>query len=193
MYDERDSCDPPLSAELTALERQLAAMVPAPPRVERDELMFAAGRASAVGADARCGVRQRLPDYIAGPSWAGTHVWQATTTLATAASIVLATMLVWQRPKPVQTAMSPAKAERIDTVAAEFDHRSWSDHMPSGYLGVRQVALSLGIAALDYEWPTTGATDSDTWSPPATARQLRDELLPKPKQSNAIPNPARIL
>ena len=52
MFGKREPERTELTPELAALERQLAALAPAPPRIDRDELMFEAGGAAAVPADA---------------------------------------------------------------------------------------------------------------------------------------------
>jgi hypothetical protein len=180
MSCERESGDGPLPAELAALEQRLAAMVPAPPRIERDELMFAAGRASV--------------ECVVHPVRFAPTFWPVAATLATAASIVLATMLVWQRGETTHLAVTtPDDFEAPVVVDLRLDRRGSSDRVPSGYLGKRQVVLTRGVAALEYQWPMVGASESDAWSPPMTARQLRDELLPKSGEFDKRTNPARIL
>jgi hypothetical protein len=49
MLDEQSSEEFQLPAELAALEKQLAGFTPAAARVDRDRLMFAAGRAAIAG------------------------------------------------------------------------------------------------------------------------------------------------
>jgi len=60
----------------------------------------------------------------------------------------------------------------------------WSGRQPRGYLGVRYVALTQGVAALDREFPTAVGDTSEP-APPATARQLLEELLPKPRHTSS--------
>ncbi|MEX2091780.1 MAG: hypothetical protein WD971_03835 [Pirellulales bacterium] len=165
MYDEQEFKEHSLSAELAALERQLTGLTPMAPSIDRDRLMYSAGRAS-VG-------------RAAGPSWAGSKLWPTATALATAASVVLATMLVWQRDKE-RVAAAPPAAEMDDVapIVAQSDLWRWSDRRQSGYLGVRQVALTRGGGALEYRLPAPGDDESDESPPPATARQLLKELLP---------------
>ena len=102
MYDEQESREHEIAPELAALERQLRGMTPAAPRVDRDQLMFAAGQAAGVGRKpARmaglCMIAPADRCYIAGPSWAARRFWPAATFTMTAATLLLATMLVWQR------------------------------------------------------------------------------------------------
>src|SRR3954453_7756406 len=101
MYDEQKPREPEIAPELRALERQLRRMTPAAPLVDRDRLMFAAGQA-AVSADARqdghaAYDRAGRPLRTARPSWAARRFWPAATFTMTAATLLLATMLVWQR------------------------------------------------------------------------------------------------
>jgi len=172
MYDEHESIEQSLPAELAALEKQLAAFAPMAPRVDRDRLMFAAGRAS-VG-------------HSTGTSWAGSKFWPAATVLATAASILLATMLVWQRAESgsIATPQVAGKSNAEPIVVQDASWR-WSDRLPSGYLGVRHVALTRGVGALEYELPAVDRGETELWSPPATAGQLRKEFLPTPKHSSS--------
>ena len=165
MYDEHESREQPLPAELAALEKQLAAFAPMAPRVDRDRLMFAAGRAS-VG-------------HSTGTSWAGSKFWPAATVLATAASILLATMFVWQRAESGSTAeLLVADANYVKPMSTKHDDWRWSDRLPSGYLGVRQMALTRGVGALEYELPAADGIEAGESSPPATARELMREFLP---------------
>lgn len=53
MFDEHEGKRRELSAELAALERQLASLTLAAPQIDRDRLMFAAGQAAASAAEAR--------------------------------------------------------------------------------------------------------------------------------------------
>ena len=189
MFDEREADKFELAADMVALERQLASLSPAEPRIDRDRLMFAAGQAAA-------GVWPRWPVYLAGPFWAGSRFWPAATATMTAATVLLATMLVWQRHAmsvAQQTAKSPATGPQLviqpratgvypaSRLAASVDGWSITPPATSGYLGVRYVALTRGIAALE---PLFQPSDGDgelidrERTHPATARGLLNELLP---------------
>jgi len=94
MHDEHEFEADALPAELAALERQLKQLTPTAPRVDRDQLMFAAGRSS----------------RLAERSWASSWFWPAATALTTAATIFLASMLVWQRKSSPSVATRPPAA-----------------------------------------------------------------------------------
>ena len=49
MFDEQEQNEPKLTAELAALESRLCGLRPATPQIDRDRLMFAAGRAAEQG------------------------------------------------------------------------------------------------------------------------------------------------
>jgi hypothetical protein len=56
----------------------------------------------------------------------------------------------------------------------------------SGYLGVRNVVLTRGLGALDWQYPsetyTDDAFDDAHRTEPATAQDLLDELMPRAKR-----------
>jgi hypothetical protein len=192
MYDEQKPGEYRLSPELTALERQLRDLTPTAPRVDRDRLMFAAGQAAA-------GTRPEWPGYIAGPSWAGRRFWPATAAAMAAASILLATMLVWQIqanhvnavaeskiiPQVLDFAAAKQSAQVADVVTvAVHDVLPTRPPLSSGYLNARYIALTRGVG----DWPTQFDSSnadrvrpaSDTQSEPSTVQELRDELLRSP-------------
>jgi hypothetical protein len=197
MYDEQESHEPEIASELIPLEQQLRGIWPLAPRIDRDRLMFAAGAASTdeYGQHGRAMYDQAgHPIYIAGQSWTG-RIWPAATFTMTAATLLLATMLVWQhRPQPIvqQTSRMQPVIEANDhsqdskTVdPARLTARYAWPSVPSndtGYLGVRYVALTRGINAVPLNVPSAdGHRDTqidNERSNPATARGLLDELLP---------------
>ena len=69
MFGKREPERTELTPELAALERQLSALAITPPRIDRDKLMFEAGRAAAS--------RPRWSINLAGPPWGGSRVWPA--------------------------------------------------------------------------------------------------------------------
>jgi hypothetical protein len=193
MFDEQRPDEIKLSPELAALETQLRALSPAMPQIDRDRLMFAAGR-SAVS-------RPRWPGYIAGPSWAGSWLWPASAALMTAATLLLATMLVWQHrsSQPIAananstSASSNLPSKDVGLTSANSalpPTLTWNSVPPntSGYLAMRYIALTRGVGALSPDFPTsTVGRDSSTdkhSAEPATARNLLDELLPSFTRSN---------
>ena len=188
MFDEHEPAEPEVAADLKALEQQLAQIAPMALRIDRDQLMFEAGRAS-VAQPKRLG-------YIADPSRVGARFWPAATATMTAATVLLATMLVWQRQNPplaiqqtppeVVASRSAAKgpAAPTDSARAEIS-MAYSSSLPqstTGYLGMRYIALTRGIGATE---PTVAAAigphdpelDMGPVAPP-TSRGLMDQLLP---------------
>jgi len=145
--------------------------------VDRDQLMFAAGRTS----------------RLAERSWASSWFWPAATVLSSAATILLATMLVWQRndSQPIDTrphaaATLAAANDAGDVWSSDPGPRAWPwpGRLATGYLAIRYVALTQGVAALDREFPTA-VGDAGEPTPPATAGKLLEELLPKPRQTSS--------
>jgi len=191
MFDKQDRHESELTRELAAVESQLRHLTPTAPRIDRDRFMFEAGRAA---------VRPEWPGYIAGPSWAGPRAqfWPTATALMTAASLLLATMLVWQNwPRSaVQPAANPqasdvahAARNRPGGQKHEFASRDIWPTMPasSGYLGIRYIALTKGVAAIpsDFSSSTEPSNRSEEGKlKPMTARGLLHEMMPAPSGSN---------
>jgi hypothetical protein len=201
MYDEQESREQELAPELAALERQLRGMALAPPRVDRDRLMFAAGQAAGVASRVESGRygwamydASGRPLYITGPSWAAHRFWPAAAFTMTAAALLLATMLVWQnRRQPIVQQIVPMQpavvasndlhefpADRPDRLTTRNQWQSIPS-VSSGYLGIRYVALTRGVGALSSEFQSS---DNDDEAPPdnransTTPRGLLKELLP---------------
>jgi hypothetical protein len=181
MFDKSESGKFELTAELAALERQLAGLMPLPPRVDRDRLMFAAGRAAGRAVSTEQRARGRI-------AW----LWPAATATMTAASLLLAAMLVWQKElhsdaryavKPKAAIEAPVTTEvaEVNHLANEVDARLWTARATSGYLGLRHLALTKGVGALEPETLTANGHATSADAPPrpepATARDLLDELL----------------
>ncbi len=205
MYDQQPPSEQELTPELAALERQLRGMKPTAPRVDRDRLMYAAGQAAAAtsavpGRDGRA----IYDPHIADPSWVGRpwaspRFWQATTCLMTAATLLLATMLVWQRhsqsavePTIAQTMMAPnANTTLPDPALGEtYPITTWNTSFPipsanSGYLAARYVALTRGLDALS---PALQSDQADPASPPRSRTQ---PLTPRGTLDDFLPNSSR--
>jgi hypothetical protein len=114
----------------------------------------------------------------------------------TAASVLLATMLVWQgridavaensvNPQVVEMEAQPTSGTRADSSYA-INANSWqlAPRARDNYLGVRYIALTRGLdGAWTHEFQSAngnGQTQGDTdRKEPATAGELLDELLPK--------------
>ncbi len=196
MFDEQKSSEYELSGELTALERQLRGLTPVMPRIDRDRLMFAAGRVAEEGP-----IRIATTSRIAG---AGRWLWPAATACMTAATLLLATMLVWQsrlqlvarqkeaKPQAVVDVVSALREGEVNPAYLVTSRDGWSTSGPptDTYLGVRYIALTHGVSALPAEAPWGGVDrDGSNDRPPTkpvTARNLLDELLPS--FSRSIPS-----
>lgn len=201
MYDEQKPHEHEIAPDLAAFEQQLRGIAPTAPRIDRDRLMFAAGHAAAALAEAGRDGRAMYdrvghPLYIAGPSWAAPSFWPAATATMTAASLLLAAMLVrqnWSKPN-VELATNPSRMNVVENprvateihedLTASFVRRDRWSTMPltsSGYLGVRYIAVTRGVASFPPELETEdfdrNSRPNDQRAP-ATARGLRDELLP---------------
>jgi hypothetical protein len=186
MFDEHEPAEFELTPDLAAIERRLARMTPCAPRIDRDRLMFEAGKASS---------RPDRTGYMGEPSRLAAKFWPAATVLATAASVFLATMLVWQRQAAeivVQPAPSPRTTPQMDAPAGQssfavsaqservpLSRTAWSVKPGFGYLGVRNVALARGVNAIDMLSASAkfGASEPADKTVPAQRRML-DELLP---------------
>jgi hypothetical protein len=200
MFDKREPERTELAADLAALEQQLAALTPTAPRIDRDKLMFAAGQA-AVSRPRWPGdvfSRPKWPGYIGGPCWAGSSFWPAATAMMTAATVLLATMLVWQR----QSAQVAEREAKPQAALARVDDRpgdgaaglaprpevltaGWPafQQPASGYLGIRYIALTRGVGALEPSVSgTTGGRDSSNGTP-RTQRDMLNELLPSSQRA----------
>ena len=172
MFDEREPEEPELTPDLKAIEGKLARLVPASARVDRDRLMFEAGRAAA---------QPGRPGYIAEPSWLGRRVWPAATTLMTAASLLLAVSLVWQHqalqialhqnalPTVVTIVGPPQDPALLRHTSPELAFSSWNSlRQPTdGYLGVRYIAL--------YTWRGCDRRRSSETQAPAIQRTICNE------------------
>jgi hypothetical protein len=192
MYDEQKPDEYRLKPELTALERQLRDLTPAAPRVDRDRLMFVAGQAAA-------GTRPEWPGYVAGPSWPRRWLWPAAAAAMAAASVLLATMLVWQIQANRAAAVAESKiipqasdraVAKQNGLAADVGAVAVHDLSParpplsSGYLNARYIALTRGVGDWSTQFDSSNTDRArpavDRRSEPSTVRELRDELLRSP-------------
>jgi hypothetical protein len=201
MHDEQRPREPEIAPELNALEQQLHRMTPAAPRIDRDRLMYAAGHAAALGESGRDGWamyhRAGSSHAVASPSWGARRFWPAATFIMTAATLLLATMLVWQRQAhpfasqvdvlpPFTTQASEQPRMAIAPAPSESATSSFGSptllHPSNGYLGIRYAALTRGVDA----WrptPQTSAGDGDLYDEaPRTQCKMLEELLPSRKR-----------
>jgi hypothetical protein len=192
MYDEQEPSEHEIASELAALERQLRGMTPAGARVDRDRLMFVAGQAAGsasveTGRDGRA-----MYDRAGRPVHTVGHFWPAATFTMTAATLLLATMIVWQRHTnqfasqgdvaPPTNLASEQPGEQIPSSVGQSTTSSIGSLVlqrpSSGNLGIRYVSLMRGTSA----WESTSQTSSDdadsSNDPPPTQRKMLEELLP---------------
>ncbi len=187
MFDKRDPHRFELAAELAAIERELAGLTLPPPQVDRDRLMFDAGRAAERTAIAQRGAGNRI-------AW----LWPTATGMLAAATILLSAMLLWRhepaRPaqhgaQVVKTIPPPAQSvPQVTQVTHSVDPWRWASRPMAGYLAMRHIALTHGISSIDPEtFSANGRGTSWSEAPrhePATVRDLLNDLLP-PDQTPA--------
>src|SRR5262245_15230612 len=179
MYDEQEQHEDELNAELASFERQLAgALIPLAPRIDRDRLMFEAGRATA---------QQAGPTSLTEGRFNRSHsFWPIATLTMTAATLLLATTLAWQnhvqKAYPSQQAVAPVAtvvAEVTDEMDSTGPKLALARNLvlvspDSGFPAIRYVALTRGLSALDQELSNSRASLSreshSRYEKPVTAR-----------------------
>ncbi len=140
---------------LDEFEAQLAALRPAPTGIDRDALLYAAGRAAGA-------ISIRTP--------ARPRRWLSP--LVTVASVALAATfaaLWWNqasRPPQIVHASPDVAVELPAAVAVDDASLPPTGNSTESYFHLRQVALREGIDAWPQRWPSGHA------SPPPTARSL---------------------
>jgi hypothetical protein len=183
MFDEQESGEFRLPAELARLEKRLAALPAEPLRIDRDRLMFAAGRA----AGSRVEERGSRSEFLRA------RFWPVAAMAMTAATVILAAMLVWPAawrgtgatPQVEVVANAADSAEgrpAADGIKHQFARYpvGWlpGDLSSTGYLGMRYVALTRGVDAIDRDClEAQSATDEPM--PAANSRELLKELSAK--------------
>jgi hypothetical protein len=194
---------------LAAVERALAAVTPAPPRLDRDRLMFLAGAANLASGrrqppDGSATSLDYVPEQVhpigkltlpARLAWPAAAAALAATSLALAIALLLrpapAERIVYL-PQPVRNEATPA-APNLDrppvqpAALAAISRSSEREAPGQNYLQTRDVALRLGLDALG-SLPGGGQADS----PPATYRSLLDALSPMPRAASDAPESSRM-
>jgi hypothetical protein len=186
MFKRNESKNVELTPELAAFERQLAGLDVAPLRVDRDRLMFEAGRAAGQ-AERPVAATQRV---AGAPRW----FWPSAAAMMTAACVVLAAMLVWrddaalvaQREAKPQAAHIPTIAESAgeESHTGEWHASSlrtsvWAARPTGGYLEKRHIALTRGVGELQLEDEVGSPFQPRNTARPATARELLRDLVPR--------------
>jgi hypothetical protein len=183
MFERSEKKDVELTPELAALERQLAGLDVAPLQIDRDRLMFEAGRAAE-----RSSREIATTLRVAGaPRW----FWPSAAAMMAAACVVLAAMLVWrgdaalvaQQAAQPQPAASPDVESPAAPALSEFEQPAGRAHPlyrsirpAGGYLEQRYLALT--GAGSEIRLNGGGRAQPADVVPPATARDLLRELLP---------------
>jgi hypothetical protein len=171
-----------LRPELAALQARLGQFAPSAPRVDRDRLMFEAGRAAEKTRSRELGAGSRIDSGVCATGSASAGFWRAVAATTTAATVLLSATLAWQnRPAPVapQTAPSPpvAAAPTNDVSVGSVFSLSRPSALSAGYLGARDAAL----AGRESDLALEGRSDRRATSSPTTptnSRQLLEQLLP---------------
>jgi hypothetical protein len=187
MFGKQESNEFRIPTELAALEKQLAGLTAAPVRVDRDRLMFEAGRAAGARIEDQ-GSRSQLP--------LRSRFWPMATATMTAAAIVLAAMLMWPRDRQTEggqmvashagpTRLQTGESDAVDVHRLAKYPPTWLgiDRALSGYLGIRDVALARGVDALEYDSPEV-RSDTIEPAPRMDSRELINELLPRSKRAS---------
>jgi hypothetical protein len=183
MFNEQESNEFRLPADLAALAAQLAGLTAAAPRVDRDRLMFEAGQA----AGSRSELRRAKSELLL-----RSRFWPMATAAMTAATVLLAATLARQShwvsgevKRQVVDVVAAVNVEAKDTNQFAAYPVTWmgNDRTPPGYLGIRYVALTRGVDALAREF-SDGRGDGSLPMPPADSRQMLQELLPTIKQKS---------
>jgi len=184
MFDGRESEELSLTPELELLERQLAGLDIAPVQLDRDRLMFDAGRA----AERRDREFSTAAIVVDSRRW---H-WPAATAMMTAACVMLAAMLVWrddasligkQQAKPQAVELrfieKPTREDlrEVERLAANAGQMMWPRRPAGGYLEKRYIALTRGVSEMQPADEGTGSLQPHDSKHPSTARDLFRELI----------------
>jgi hypothetical protein len=185
MFGRRESKEFILTPELESLERQLARLSVVPVQVERDQIMFNAGRRAQ-----RAMRETRGPQRILGaPPW----MWPAATAVMGAACVVLGAMLVWQEDAtsvaqqnatPQAVAKAPVEDPAVEDVhdvermASGPTKAHWGIRPARGYLEKRYIALTRGVGELEVGNGESDVSSKTDFTKPVTARDLLEELMP---------------
>jgi hypothetical protein len=181
MFDRKKSKNDELTPELTALEGRLAGLGVAPLHIDRDRLMFEAGRAAG-RADRASAATLRV---AGAPTW----FWPSAAAMMTAACVVLSAMLIW-RDDPAFVAQNDAKPQAAEKLKTEIgsaaverpavlpDVSKWVVQPAGGYLGKRYVALTRGVGEMRSDSHGGVSLQTGDAARPVTARELLRELVP---------------
>jgi hypothetical protein len=189
MFEEHEPEERKMTPDLTAVERQLARLTPAAPRIDRDRLMFEAGRAAAF--------QPERSSHPANPIRVARYFWPAATCTMTAASLILA-FTAFQQHLSLQSARNnlasigtaqPAAEPQITTpvMQTQITVAPWlAKRAPqSGYLNTRFIALTRGVSAMESPLETADSNFTPANTQPSTRREMLNELLPSTRRTNS--------
>jgi hypothetical protein len=184
MFDRSESKDSNLTPEQASLETKLARLTIAPPKLDRDQLMFNAGRAAALR-DLDLAATQR---GTGAPCW----FWPTASGLLAAACLVLSAMLVWPNDGTTiadrngarmneAMAIEPPSADElrdVERLATRAGIHWWSAPPAGGYLEQRYIALTRGVGEVPAGGEIEPGGSRRTIDRPTTARELLREFIP---------------
>ena len=190
--------DKPDSDALGPVEQTLASFVPAGPRLDRDRLMFLAGKASAANQEPAARSEQPGATVHLPAQRRVRWFWPASTVVLAATSLVLLLALVDRPSAPPQIVYRdrpvPTTAEeRLDRPAVAppdegFIVRPALWQPPAipqdNYVHTREVALRLGLDALGTV-PISAAAPA----PALSYLQLLDSLVPTDERQSPVVSP----
>ena len=110
----------------------------------------------------------------------------------TAATLLLGTMLVWQRGRCRSWKGKLSRKRRWRGLMigrarrrSEISTSGWPtlQQPAGGYLGIRYIALTRGVGALEPRFRTAGGDRDSSSSLPRTQRDLLNELLPSSQRA----------
>ena len=203
MFDEQETDKFELAPELVAVQNKLANLSPKALRIDRDQLMFNAGRAAerassasqsdlapyrtasiagATGsASARAGATGSTSARPGATGSASARFWPLAAMTA-AATFLISVPFFWQRPVlPIAdhttSPQSNLVVESTDLANEPSLPPVWSPRPNTGYLAVRNIALAHGVGAIGAEFDAQTPVAPPS-SEPTTAPKLLDDLLP---------------
>jgi hypothetical protein len=200
-------------SKMNEIEAALAAWTPCPIRIDRDQLMFEAGRASA-RSDIAVSPTEALPveGRVRVRESAARYFWPATSCISTAAALVMAFMLAYGRaerdsvvqhraadvgaPQAAIARHTPAPADSVRLRRGPSHVTALPDVADGTYLALRNRMLTTPA----HNWPVRTFETSiapraaiDDARPAPTSRNLLQEFLPReiePEPSDSDETPA---
>jgi len=181
-----------MSEDVAAVEAALASLSPAPSTVDRERMMYLAGRASAaVGSPRR-------------PARTG-RLWPLATAASTLLAVTFGALLLVRGSPPVETRVVYVEAPPADghavprqpTGPASPGDRLRKGPISTDYLRMRRLVLSKGIDALPAPKARRGTGIEAPWRARDYHQQLRelleDAMKPRPQAGSDSQSPSQSL